>query len=217
MLAPPRLLLVASFLLALPALARAQDPAHADRDEHREHGAHVHGVAWLDVALDGARLEIGFKGTGADLAGLEGAPADAADVAKIEAARRTLADAAALFAFEPAGACRLDGAPAVEPPASALRAPGDAAGDHAHDHAHDHDHDHDHGHDHDHAKEHAHGDWAATYAFNCAATPTALTLVLFDRYPELVEVRAQVLAPGVQTAFEATPAQRRIALDAAAR
>ncbi|MCE3005035.1 MAG: DUF2796 domain-containing protein [Xanthomonadaceae bacterium] len=204
MSAPSRSLLFAALIVALPAFAHDHDKDHAHDDGHREHGAHVHGVAWLDVALDGARLEIAFKGTGADLAGLEGRPADAADVAKVDKARRTLADAAALFAFEPAGACVPDGAPVVEPPASALEAP--AAAGHDHDHKHDHDHDHDHKHD------HAHGDWSASYAFACATPPVAVNLPLFDRYPDLTEVRAQILTGSGQTAAEATPASRRIPL-----
>jgi hypothetical protein len=209
--APTRLLLAAA--LCLPSLAAAHNhQGDHDHDEPpREHGAHVHGVAWLDVALDGTWLEIGFKGTGADLAGIEGAPADAADLARIEAAKRTLADAAALFAFEPAGACRLDGPAMVEPPASALLAPGAAKDDHEHEHEHEHDHEHDHGDD----KAHAHGDWTASYAFACTTPPVAMTLALFDRFADLTEVRAQVLTPTAQTAVEATPAQRRIALSGA--
>lgn len=222
MSAPSRSLLFAALIVALPAFAHDHDKDHAHDDGHREHGAHVHGVAWLDVALDGARLEIAFKGTGADLAGLEGRPADAADVAKVDTARRTLADATALFAFEPAGACVPDGAPVVEPPASALEAPAAAGHDHDHkhdhdhthdhDHKHDHDHDHDHDHKHDHKHDHAHGDWSASYAFACATPPVAVNLPLFDRYPDLTEVRAQILTGSGQTAAEATPASRRIPL-----
>ena len=176
-----------------PQDAHAHDHDRAPGDQPREHGAHVHGVAWLDVALDGARLEIGLKGTGADLAGLEGAPADATDVAKVETARRTLSNPGLLFAIEPADACRIDGEGRVEPPASALKPPpGADAEDPAHDHS--------------------HGDWSATYAFTCTTPPAAVTLPLFDRYPDLTEVRAQILTPALQTAAEATPAQRRITL-----
>jgi hypothetical protein len=198
---------VAALVLSSTALGHdhGKDPAHdhdhaqgAEHDhaeESREHGAHVHGVAWLDVALDGERLEIALRGTGADLAGLEGAPADAADVAKVDAARSTLADPSRLFAFEPADACQADGAPAVEPPASALKAP-PAAGTRDHDH------------------DHAHGDWTASYVFACKTAPLAVTLPMFDRFPELTEVRAQILTPAAQTAGEATPANRRLPLAA---
>lgn len=194
-----------SLLLPVAVQAAARDAAHAhddahddahdhahehghDHGSHREHGAHVHGVAWLDIALDGATLEVQLKGTGADIAGLEGAPADAADVAKVDAARRALTDVAGLFAFEPVGACRADGPAEVEPPASALVPPGSAP------------------------EGGGHGDWSASWRFACTTPPTAVTLALFDRFPELSEVRAQVLGPGGQSAAEATPAQRRIAL-----
>lgn len=180
-------------LLALPAVGQAgdehdhdhDDHGHADDTAHHEHGAHVHGVAWLDVAVDAGTVELGLKGTGADLAGLEGAPTDAADVAKVDAARRTLGDPALLFAFQPEGACTPAAAPTVTPPASALQAPGADA-------------------------DAGHGDWAAEYRFHCTTAPRALELRLFDRFAPLESVRAQILGPAGQTAAELTPTARRI-------
>lgn len=202
--------------VALLALL-AGTPAFAGDDAHREHGAHVHGVGWLDVALDGATLEVSFKGTGADVAGLEGEPADAADVGKVAVARRALGDATKLFAFEPAGACSLDGAADVRPPASALAAPG---ADHEHDHEHDHDHDHDHehadgdAHDHEADAGHAHGDWEASWRFRCTGAPQAVRFEGFAAFASLEQVRVQVLGPAGQTAVELTPSARRIPLAA---
>jgi hypothetical protein len=175
-------------LLFIATPVAAQRPApdhHPEHEAHHEHGAHVHGTAWLDVAIDGGVVEIALKGTGADLAGLEGAPADAADVAKVEAARRTLGDPAALFAFEPAGGCTPAGAPTVTPPPSALLAPGADA-------------------------DAGHGDWSADYRFECASSPDALALQLFDRFVALGSVQAQILAPAGQTAAELTRDARRI-------
>lgn len=183
-------------LLALPVAGQAGDDhdhdghRHADDEAHHAHGAHVHGTAWLDLALDGRSLELRLTGTGADLAGLEGAPADAADVAKVDAARRTLGDPAALFAFVPAGACTSAAAPAVTPPASALLAPGAGA-------------------------DAGHGDWSAEYRFDCATPPDALDLRLFERFESLEAVQAQVLTPAGQGAAELTPGARRIDLRAA--
>jgi hypothetical protein len=185
---------LSALLLALPAVALAGDDhdhdhdhdehQHADDDAHHQHGAHVHGTAWLDLALDGRSLELRLTGTGADLAGLEGAPADAADVAKVDAARRTLGDPAALFAFVPAGACTA-AETAVTPPASALLAPGAGA-------------------------DAGHGDWSAEYRFDCATPPEALELRLFERFESLEAVQAQILTPTGQTAAELTPGARRI-------
>jgi hypothetical protein len=176
-------------------------------DAHREHGAHVHGVGWLDVALDGATLELSFKAPGADVAGLEGPPADAADVAKVGTAQRALANSSALFTFEPAGACALEGTADVRPPAAALKAPDAAAKD-------DHDHDHDHDHEHDHEGAHGHGDWEASWRFRCATAPQAVRFEGFTAFPSLEKVGVQVLGPAGQTAVELTPSARRIPLAA---
>jgi hypothetical protein len=186
---------LSALLLALPVTGQAgddhdhehDDHRHADSEAHHQHGAHVHGTAWLDLALDGRSLELRLTGTGADLAGLEGTPADADDVARVDAARRTLGDPAALFAFVPAGACNATAAPAVTPPASALLAPGADA-------------------------DAGHGDWSAEYRFDCGTPPEALDLRLFERFESLETVQAQVLTPAGQAAAELTPGARRIDL-----
>jgi hypothetical protein len=183
---------LSALLLALPAAAQDHKHdhdhgkhQHDEDDGHHEHGAHVHGVAWLDVAVDAGTVELRLKGTGADIADLEGSPADAADVAKVDAARRTLGDAAMLFAFQPEGAC-VPAAPAqVTPPPSALQAPGANA-------------------------DSGHGDWEAGYQFRCTTAPRALELRLFDRFASLETVQAQILGPAGQTAAELTPGARRI-------
>lgn len=191
---PP--IFLATLVLALPVAGQAGDDhdhdhaghQHGDDEANHAHGAHVHGTAWLDLALDDRSLELRLTGTGADLAGLEGAPADAADVARVDAARRTLGDPATLFAFVPAGACTA-AEPAVTPPASALQAPGAAA-----------------------AADAGHGDWSAEYRFECGTPPEALELRLFERFESLEAVQAQILTPAGQTAAELTPGARRIDL-----
>ncbi len=193
-------------LVTLPARVNAQDHAA---------GAHEHGVGSLDLALDGGRLEIAVTAPGSDIVGFEGQPADSDDADKVQAAVAALGNAATLFAFEPAAACTPAAKPDVDPPAAALQAPGGstAQADAAHAHAHDHKES-----EPEHAHEHAegsasHGDWSASYTFDCTA-PTAVIVNLFDAFPSLQEVRAQVIAPGAQTGAELTPAARRIALGA---
>ena len=205
----------------IATLALATLPMRVNAQEHAA-GAHEHGVGSLDLALDGGRLEIAFTAPGSDIVGFEGQPADSGDADKVQAAVATLANAAALFAFEPAGACTPSAKPDVGPPAAALQAPGGvtAIADAAHAHEHDdkenkHKHEHEHEHEHEHDKGSAgHGDWSASYTFDCTA-PTAVIVNLFDAFGSLQEVRAQVIAPGAQTGAELTPAARRIALGAA--
>jgi Protein of unknown function (DUF2796) len=48
--------------------------ALADEAEHREHGPHVHGVAQLNVALDGNVLWIELNSPAMNIVGFEHAP-----------------------------------------------------------------------------------------------------------------------------------------------
>src|SRR3546814_9197080 len=86
-----RHLLFAVPMLLLP-LSYSQ--AHED-DHHHEHegatslGAHEHGAARLNAALDGNQLELELISPAMNLLGFEHAAASAADEAKIASVRRS--------------------------------------------------------------------------------------------------------------------------------
>ena len=160
---PRHLALVAA--LALPSFAAAQ----------AQH-AHVHGQAFVDVAVDGGAVEIHLRATAQDLVGFERAAATPEEEAQVEAARKAVLDHARLWRFSVAARCVAEG--------PVLEVPGTGG---AHDH--DHDHDHDHG---DHA---VHADWTVRYRFRCAA-PEALRAIdtgLFATFPSLQSATVQVL------------------------
>ncbi|WP_397596569.1 DUF2796 domain-containing protein [Silanimonas sp.] len=143
--------------------------------------AHVHGQAFVDVAVDAGVVEINLRATAQDLVGFERDAATPEEEAQVLAARKAVLDHARLWQFNAAARCVAEG-PVLEVP---------GAGE-AHDHDHDHSHDHDHDHDHDHV---AHSDWTVRYRFRCAA-PEALRAIdsgMFAVFPSLQSATVQVL------------------------
>ncbi|WP_397573786.1 DUF2796 domain-containing protein [Silanimonas sp.] len=137
--------------------------------------AHVHGQAFVDVAVDGGQVEIQLRATAQDLVGFERKPANPEEEARVSAARKAVLDHARLWRFSVAARCVAEG-PVLEVP---------GAGD-----AHDHDHDHE-GHD-DHV---AHSDWTVRYRFRCSA-PEALRAIesgMFAVFPSLQSATVQVI------------------------
>lgn len=166
---------------------------HDEHDAHADghaHGAHVHGLAHLDAALDGRSLMIAVRTPGWDLVGFERAPRDEAERARIEAARATLADGARLFAFEPADACRPAEAARVVLP-TAIEPHGAEAEPSESGHP---------------------GDWSATWTFDCAdpASLRAIRVDWFDAFESTERIEVQWIGPEGQAGHSLTAAQRRI-------
>ena len=98
-------------LLAVPVLLLPLSYSQAHEDHHHEHeeaaslGAHEHGAARLNAALDGKRLELEFISPAMNPVGFEHAPATPADEAKIAEARSQLEQPAALFGLPTAAGC----------------------------------------------------------------------------------------------------------------
>ena len=186
-------------LLALPfallPLVAAQAHEH-DHDHDHEHshdslGAHEHGVASLNAALDGNLLELQLESPAMNLVGFEHAAKSDADKAKVAAAKRELEQPITLFALN-SGDCK---ATEVE-----LQSPlfGDA----------DHDHDNDH-----HAHEGEHSDIHAHYRFECAKANELKQLdlaELFKRFPATEKIQVQLIGPNGQQGAELTPARTQL-------
>ncbi|WP_158967730.1 zinc uptake protein ZrgA [Chachezhania sediminis] len=187
------------FPLAIVA-ALAAGPALAQ--DHREMGAHVHGVTTAEIAVEGSRVEIDLRAPGMDIAGFEYAAESAADRDALQAAILQLARATDVVTFPEAAGCRLTEVVA--------HVHGDDNDGHDDDHGgHDDDHDDhadhgehdDHG-DHDHRA--GHSEFHVTYGFDCAA-PEALTQIkfpFFDRFPNAQEIEAQYVTDTTAGAVE---------------
>nr|WP_064495016.1 DUF2796 domain-containing protein [Pseudomonas chengduensis] len=186
------LLLALPFALLPLVAAQAHEHGH-DHDHEHSHdslGAHEHGVASLNAALDGNLLELQLESPAMNLVGFEHAAKSDADKAKVAAAKRELEQPISLFALN-SGDCK---ATQVE-----LESPlfGDA--------------DHDHDHDHDHEGEHS--DIQAHYRFECAKANELKQLdlaELFKRFPATEKIQVQLIGPNGQQGVELTPAQPRL-------
>jgi len=189
-----------SILLALPfalsplAIASADEHAHDHDHVHGSLGAHVHGIASLNLALEGTKFEIELDSPAINLVGFEHQATSDADKAKLAGARAALEKPLTLFALPAAAACKVTEMELESP----------LFGD-AHDHDHDHDHDED-GHSHQHA------DIEAEYEFNCTAPEQLKALDLsafFKQFPGTEKFKVQFVGPNGQKGAEVTPANPR--------
>jgi hypothetical protein len=167
----PRLVATFAVIVALPTAAHGP-------------GAHVHGVAKLDVAVEGDTLTLGLESPLDNLLGFEHMPRTEKQKAAVRAMADTLNKPAALFVPTPAAQC----APAtVKLESPVLKEAKKDAGD-------------------------GHADLDGDFVFRCAH-PDALQDIevkLFGAFPHLRQVDVQVVSPQGQTAARLTPKQQRV-------
>jgi len=184
------------FICAAAALALFATPTLAEETTHRQAGAHVHGKGTLNIAIEGAKLEIELEAPGADIVGFETVAKGDQQKATLDKAKTQLADALKLFGLPAAAGCKLEKA-TVET------------------HADDHDHnekgeaDHKGGdHDHDHEKTDGpqHSEFHATYALECSAPErlTGLSTTYFTTFPGAQSLSVNVATTKGQTQTELT-------------
>jgi hypothetical protein len=171
--------------------------AHAAEEHDHEHGslgAHEHGVARLNAALDGQTLELELESPAMNLVGFEHAATTDADKAKVAAARAQLEKPLALFNLPKAAGCVV----AMQELESPLFGDKPDADD---------DHDEDetdkdgHEHHHDHSEIHAH------YQFTCTAPGALKNLdlaTIFNTFPATQKIQVQLISPSGQQGVEVT-------------
>ncbi|TNY26441.1 hypothetical protein BV497_08845 [Fulvimonas soli] len=168
-------------------LVAASMPADGVRAQTlRQHGPHVHGIATVDVALDGPALQIAVEAPGANLVGFEHPPHDAQERARLEAVLAALRAPSGWLSPAPGADCRLLDAD-VQP--HGYDAPPADGGD-------------------------AHADIDARYDYRCA-TPEALAYIdirLADRYPATRQVVVNLVLPQRQDRQVLGPGDHRVAL-----
>lgn len=186
-------------LLALPfaLLPLAVAHAHDDHDHDHAHGtlgAHEHGVAKLNVVLDGNTLELELDSPAMNLVGFEHAASSDADKAKVAAVRQQLEQPLKLFGLSAAAGCKED-QQELESPLFGDAPKADDDGD-----------EHEHG--------HQHSDIGAHYQLTCA-TPEKLSQVdltpLFKAFPATQKINVQLIGPNGQKGVEATPGKAAVA------
>ena len=132
-----------------------------------DHHAHVHGVAKLEVAVEGAGINLHLESPLEGVLGFEHAPGNDKERAIVAQMRKAMANGGALFAPTSAAQCKfVDGK---------LEAPSlDAK----------------------HAEHEAHGDLDADFRFTCAepAKLTGMEVRLFEVFPKMRRIDAQVVS-----------------------
>jgi len=147
-------------------------------------GAHVHGIAKLDVAIDGETLTLGLESPLDNLLGFEHMPRTDKQKAEVRAMAEALNKPAALFVATPAAQCA---STSVKLESPVLEPTKKDAGD-------------------------GHADLDGEFVFRCAH-PEALRDIevrMFAAFPHLRQVDVQVAAPRGQAAAQLTAKQPRI-------
>ncbi|HEB0724944.1 DUF2796 domain-containing protein [Pseudomonas aeruginosa] len=186
-------------LLALVLLPFAAQ-AHDDHDHDHAHGSlgkHEHGVAQLNVALDGKTLELELDSPAMNLVGFEHAASTDADKAAVAKARAQLEKPLELFALPVTAGCSVA--------SQELRSPlfGDKAPAHAHKEKTGHEH------------EHGHADIHAHYQLSCEKPELLKLLTLaefFKRFPATQKIQVQLIGPDGQKGADLAPASAELKL-----
>jgi Protein of unknown function (DUF2796) len=165
--------------------------------------AHVHGVASLQVAVDGERLALTFSSPLDNLVGFERAPRNAQEKAAFQDMMARLQRPEALFIPSPAARC-VRASARIDSPLGAAQAAGASKPELTAS-----------------AKQNAekkgevgeHAGLTAEIVFTCERPQDldALNVAVFDAFPKLKRIDAQVAAKAKQTAAKLTPHNRQLA------
>lgn len=192
------------FLLAASSLAFAHsshdhnhnhDHNHDHDHSHDQHAldSHVHGMANLDVVLEGSMLLVSLKAPAADLVGFEHQASTDEQRSQVYDMLGKMELPEILWSLPVAAECvRQD----VQVEHDLL--------EEAHDHEHDHDHHY-----------HAHSDVLVDYHYECAH-PEHLDTVrvnLFDAFPSLHDIQVQLITEGGQKGQTLNAAQNLIRMN----
>jgi hypothetical protein len=165
-------------LLAAAFAAQAQEPH-----------AHVHGIATLDVAIDGNTLTLGFDSPLDNLVGFEHPPGNEKEKRALDAMTRRFSKPESLFVPTPAAGCVVTGARVGSPFADGAKA-ADGKNEGGHHHA----------------------DIESEITWRCARPDALRTLdaPVLREFPGIRELRTQVAGPRGQSSATLTAAARAI-------
>ena len=205
--------LLAPLMLVGPWASAEEKHEHDHEKESRQHGSHVHGIAALNLALEGQEVHIELDSPAANIVGFEHAPSSEDDHAALDKAVATLKDGDRLFKFNDDAGCRMETAKVAselldeEHQAHTEEKTGEDAHEEKEGHEHE-EHAGDDAHEGEHAGEgETHSDIEATYHFECNAPGklTQLTVELFEAFPGMEELKVQYVIESKQGAAELTP------------
>lgn len=189
--------------------------SHEDHDHGSSLGAHQHGVANLNLVIEGNAVAIELDSPADNLLGFEYTPRSEQDIAKVKDVMALLEQADTLFLFPAEADCTLEKVELEAAQFDAVKHADESHAKHKHsDHKHDHKHKDDHKHDGEHKHEHAdaHADIEAHFHFQCSQ-PAALNQVevaLFEAFPGTEKLLLQAITPAGQQGGELSASQNVI-------
>jgi len=191
--------LLAALLLAT-ALPLQSVLANEER-EHRQHGAHEHGAATLNLAQEGTDIHVELQSPAANIVGFEHAPSTDTEHKALEQAVETLKDGARLLRFEDDAECRLVESRVESPLLETDQGKADEH-DEGHRHAEKQEHD-----EHESHAE-AHADILAEYRFSCARPEKLgrMDVMLFEAFPAIDDLDTNFVTDRGQGNLELTAA-----------
>lgn len=174
-------------LLALAAGDVSAGDGHAHEQGLRGHGAHIHGIARLNLALDGDQMHVELNSPAANVLGFEHAPSSDADHAALDQAFAALKDGAHLFGFNSDAGCTMEDVKIATPLMQ------DEHGIHEH-------------------EGETHAGIEAVYRFACTNPDglEQLTVELFEIFPGTEHLKVQFVVGDHQGAAELTPTRSAV-------
>ena len=197
--------------------------------EQRQHDAHVHGIAHLNVALEGTSLHLEFTSPAANIVGFEHQPRTAEQKDGVRKAMEKLENGSNLFIPSPEAQCRMSKSSAK----TDIEHDADHDADDEHEKEHEHEKDAHHEKEHEHEKDEHHGkdeekghkhheesedeharhsEFEAEYRFVCnnPGKLSQLDVMLFQSFPGIEHIEVQLLTETKQSAQELTAQRHRI-------
>lgn len=156
-------------------------------ESHSSQGAHVHGIATLDIAKDGSVVELQFESPAANIVGFEYSAVTKEQKAAVVSAKKILESPAKLFKFSDI-ACKLNDSKvdvsSVEPSHAKVE----------------------HKHEHDHAQE-SHNVVSANYQFSCQQDEklSSLMVYLHQHFAAIEKLHVQWITDTKQGSLQLTP------------
>lgn len=163
--------------------------AESDHDTHRQHGAHNHGHATLNIVQEGKTIQLMLESPAVNIVGFEHAATTPQEKQKIEKAVELLKQGEKLFGFPAAAQC--------------VQAEVEVKSELTEFAAH---HDEHEGHD-EHDGHEGHSEFEVGYQFVCSkpAALNTLKVNIFKLFPLTEEIEAQIVTDQRQSATELSP------------
>ena len=207
--------LAAILALGFLVLMTGSDMSAADHTHHRQHGSHVHGVAQMNLAVEGEKVFIELESPAMNVVGFESQPSASAQRIAVREAAEKLEDGGSLLAFSEKAGCTLVSA-TID---SALLEHGEEEQAHGDSHEEHHDEETPEGKHQHQAEAESHGtekhsEFEVSYQFTCASPKKlrALEVNIFEVFPGFEQIDAQILKTSGQSGAKISAGNNRVDL-----